>query len=116
VHEGVGERGEVVRGLGIKGEEVPDLPVVAAGGLCVLDEVAVDAGLGVVFDSAKKTLVPVRLSVCSSDLLRVGRSEVKVEVVLRGQAEGVDYAIEEGEERSDVRGLGDLLLLPTGVV
>src|SRR5579871_325197 len=53
VHEGVRERSEVVCGLGIEGQEMPDLPVVATGGLRVFNEVTVDAGLGVFFDSAK---------------------------------------------------------------
>src|SRR5579871_51449 len=43
----------MVRGLWIEGEEMPDLPVIAAGGFSVFDEVAIDARFGILFDSAK---------------------------------------------------------------
>src|ERR1700722_9179041 len=53
VHESVRERGEVMRGLGIEGEKVPDLPIITARGFGVFYEVAVDARFGVLFDFAK---------------------------------------------------------------
>src|ERR1700684_611645 len=53
MHESVRKRGEVVRSLGIEGEEMPDLPVNATGGFRVFNEVSVDARFGIFFDSAE---------------------------------------------------------------
>src|SRR5271154_6656686 len=41
-------------GFRIEGEEMPDLPIIGPGGLRIFDEVAVDAGLWALFNSAKK--------------------------------------------------------------